>query len=57
VTDLLRERPGIYVVFMSGYTDEVIAHHGLLGGNMNFVQKPFTPTLLTKKLRNLLDKT
>ena len=57
MTDLRCERPGIYVVFMSGYTDEVIAHHGLLGGNMNFVQKPFTPTLLTKKLRNLLDKT
>lgn len=48
--------PGIRVIFMSGYTDDMIAHHGVLGANVNFIQKPFTPTSLTRKLRSVLDR-
>ncbi len=48
--------PGGEVIFMSGYTDDVIAHHGVLDRNINFVQKPITPSALTRKLRSVLDK-
>ena len=47
--------PGIKVLFMSGYTDEVIVHHGVLDSNVQFIQKPFTPMALSKKVREILD--
>ena len=47
--------PGINVLFMSGYTDEVIVHHGVLDSNVEFIQKPFTPMALWKKVREVLD--
>src|SRR5437867_1653028 len=47
--------PGIKVLFMSGYTDEVIVHHGVLDSNVQFIQKPFTPMALAKKVREILD--
>ncbi len=53
---LQREQPGIIVIFMSGYTDDVIARHGVLDRNLNFVQKPITASILTRKLRSVLDK-
>ncbi len=51
---LQRERPGIKVIFMSGYTDDMIVHHGVLNKGVNFIQKPVTPSVLTKKLREVL---
>jgi PAS domain S-box-containing protein len=48
-------RPGIKVLFMSGYTDEAIVHHGVLDPNVKFIQKPFSPVALTKKVREVLD--
>lgn len=48
-------RPGIKVLFMSGYTDEAIVHHGVLDSNVEFIQKPFTPMGLSKKVREVLD--
>jgi PAS domain S-box-containing protein len=48
-------RPGIKVLFMSGYTDEAIVHHGVLDSNVEFIQKPFTPLGLSKKVREVLD--
>lgn len=50
------ERPGIKVIFMSGYTDDMIVHHGVLNKGVNFIQKPVTPSVLTKKLREVLDQ-
>jgi two-component system cell cycle sensor histidine kinase/response regulator CckA len=56
VADRLRELlPGLRVVFMSGYTDESIVHHGVLDSNVEFIQKPFTPNALVRKVREVLD--
>ncbi len=43
------------VLFMSGYTDEAIVRHGVLDSNIEFIQKPFTPLALGKKVREVLD--
>ncbi len=48
-------RPGIKVLFASGYTDDVIVHHQLLAQGIALVQKPFTRDLLSRKVREVLD--
>jgi len=52
---LNKEEPGLKVLFMSGYTDDTIMHHGILDENISFIQKPFTPKLLLRKIRTVLD--
>ena len=47
---------GIKVVFFSGYTDDAILYHQVLDPNINFIQKPFTPPNLLKKIREVLDR-
>ncbi len=54
---LVLRYPGIKVLYMSGYTDNAIIHYGVLDKGKNFIQKPFTPTALKSKLRELLDET
>ena len=49
-------RPGMKVLFMSGYTDDAIIHHGVLSSEFAFVQKPLMPALLLTKLRAVLDE-
>jgi len=44
------------VLFMSGYTDNVIVHHGILKEGLEFIQKPFTLEDISKKIREVLDK-
>jgi PAS domain S-box-containing protein len=44
------------VVFMSGYTSNIIAHHGVLDENVEFLFKPFSEESLLKKVREVLDK-
>jgi len=48
-------RPGMKVLFMSGYTDDAIIHHGVLSSEFAFVQKPLMPGQLLAKLRSVLD--
>jgi two-component system cell cycle sensor histidine kinase/response regulator CckA len=42
------------VLFMSGYTDDTIVHHGVLRGEAEFIQKPFSPDQLAMKVREML---
>ncbi len=53
---LLELYPDIKVLFMSGYTADVIANRGVLDDGLNFIQKPFTRKALAVKVRNALDK-
>ena len=48
--------PEMKVLYMSGYTDDAIVHHGVMGKGMNYIQKPFTVNGLTKKVREVLDQ-
>jgi two-component system, cell cycle sensor histidine kinase and response regulator CckA len=49
-------KPGIKILFMSGYTSDIIAHRGVLEDNVNFLQKPFSVESLAVKVREILDQ-
>ncbi len=48
-------RPGIRVLYMSGYSDNAVLRHGMLSPDMEFIAKPFTQELLLEKVRRVLD--
>jgi PAS domain S-box-containing protein len=54
-SNLVSLYPGIRRLFMSGYTGDVIAHHGVLDEDVNFIQKPFSVRTLAAKVREVLD--
>jgi two-component system cell cycle sensor histidine kinase/response regulator CckA len=57
LTDLVKAaRPGIKVLYSSGYTDNALVHHGSLEPGTAFLQKPFSPSGLARKVREVLDK-
>jgi CheY-like chemotaxis protein len=49
-------RQDFKILYMSGYTDNAITHHGVLEKGMNYLQKPFTVDGLARKVREVLDK-
>ena len=51
---LTLHRPGIKVIFTSGYTDDAIARQGILDSTVAFVQKPYRPKALARKIREVL---
>jgi two-component system cell cycle sensor histidine kinase/response regulator CckA len=50
-------RPGMRVLYVSGYSEEAIARHGQLTEGIELLSKPFTPGILTAKIRQILDRT
>ena len=56
LADQLREfRPGLRVLFVSGYADNAVLRHGVLEPGLNYLQKPFTPDQLAREVREVLD--
>jgi len=53
---LCTRRPGLPVLFMSGYTDRSILEEGVLNPGMPFIQKPFSPAQLVHKVRAVIDE-
>ena len=52
---LRAERPDLRVLYVSGYAPQVVAEHGTLDARIPFLQKPFAPSLLARKVRQTLD--
>lgn len=55
-TQLLLLHPETRVLFTSGYTENAIVHHGVLDEGVSFIGKPYTPSVLARKVREVLDK-
>jgi DNA-binding NtrC family response regulator len=52
---LAQRHPGLKVIFMSGYSDSMIARHGVLEQGHIFIQKPFSLRMLVHKVREVLE--
>jgi CheY-like chemotaxis protein len=53
---LIAEYPDLKILFTSGYTDDAIAHHGVLDPGLHLLLKPHTPATLARTVRELLDE-
>ena len=53
--EILSADPAVRVLFFSGYTADIIHHNGILDEGLNFISKPFSPQVLLKKIREVLD--
>jgi PAS domain S-box-containing protein len=55
-TQLVLHNPEMKVLFTSGYTEDVISHHGVLAEGVSFIGKPYTPSALARKIRGVLEE-
>jgi len=53
---LVRRFPDVRVLYMSGYTDDAIVRHGMLETGLSFLQKPFRPDALVRKVWEVLKR-
>ena len=56
MTELIKQRPALNVIYMSGYTEDAIVHHGVLDPGIAFLHKPFTAERLDRKIREVLSR-
>lgn len=54
--EILRKHPGVKILFTSGYTDDAIVRHGVLESGASFLQKPYRPRALARKIREVLEQ-
>jgi len=52
---LAATRPEVKALYMSGYTEDAVVRHGVLRAQVDFIQKPFSPEALARKVREVLD--
>ena len=52
---LMASSPELISIYMSGYTADIIAHHGVLENGVNFIQKPFNISELAQKIKKALN--
>jgi signal transduction histidine kinase/CheY-like chemotaxis protein len=55
-TQLVLHHREMKVLFTSGYTEDVISHHGVLAEGVSFIGKPYTPSALARKVREVIDE-
>jgi len=55
VASMRARLPAVKALLMSGYTDDAMVRHGLLMADVSFIQKPYTPLALARKIRDVLD--
>ena len=56
IKQLVERRPALKVIYMSGYIDDAIVHHGVLEPGIAFLHKPFTSDALGEKIREVLER-
>lgn len=54
VEQIRAERPGVRVIYISGYSEEILGHYGVAHLDSNFIRKPFSAKQLAEKLREVL---